>query len=469
MEKTNYNLSQTFEILGQWTPDYRHFEDAIAGTLHYNPEGIRLEIYGAFAGETPLDQLYGFTQNGESIWISGLVSKQENPKTPGYSVKEYTVRDCFIFEEDLGLFQNERSEVFTKIFKESPAEFRVSALSFTTNHLLEWFGKGLMYGDTAEVLTVPYGLLERREFSYNGRSLITELRQEKRVTDQQKIEITSAPRIVLKNDARESVFFKALYHEALNVKKLIELFCEDYDFFDTVNFHLAGEASGISGQYIPNQRGSRKSSLFSDDYLSFSDLEDTFDEILANYSQKSEKLDLVVDTYLNEFYLNENMETKLLNTIRNLEVYHRNFIEGNLPEHADVALEIEREYINQFIDDHVAADYQVGFRAQVNYAPEKNLRKRLQELLKTLPDALFEQLGLGKETERKSRSISSFAYKLGETRNYYTHRDSPAKYPGRLIEWDALAKANSTLRKIGLYYIYYELSVDEELILKALK
>lgn len=465
----DYHLSQSFEVLGQWTPDYQSFEHSVSGTLFYDPEGIRLEIYGSFAEYKKVNQLYGFTQNGQFIWISDLVKRKENPDAPTYSIKEYTIRDFFIFEEDLGLFQNESSEVFTRIFHQASAEFKVSDLSFTTNHLLEWFGKGLMYGDTAEVLTVPYGLLERNAFSYNGRSLMTELRQERWVTDQQKIEITSAPQIRLKNEAGAPAFFQELYKEALNVKKLIELFCEDDDFFDRLSFHLAGEDAGISGRYFPSQRGTKKSKLFSEHYLSFSALEDSFDAILANYSEKSEKLDLVVDTYLNEFYLNETIETKVLNAIRNLEIYHRNFIEGNLPEHADPVLETERERINQFIGDQVDADYQVRFHAQVNYAPEKNLRKRLQELLKVLPDALFDRLGIGKEDQRKSRSISSFTYKVVETRNYYTHRDSPAKYPGRFKDLNALMAANSTLRKICLYFIYYELGVDETLILKALK
>lgn len=129
----------------------------------------------------------------------------------------------------------------------------------------------------------------------------------------------------------------------------------------------------------------------------------------------------MVDTYLNEFYLNETSETKILNAIRNLEVYHRHFIEGNLPEHTEEELEIERASINQFIDDHVDADYQVRFHAQVNYAPEKNLRKRMQELLKSLPDDLGKQLELSREEQRKSRAITSFSYKVVVTRNYYTH------------------------------------------------
>lgn len=133
MEMTNYSLSQSFEILGQWTPDYRNFNNTVSGTLSYDPVGIRLEMYGSFAPHENIHELFGFTQDGHFIWIAGLVTQKTDASIPGYSVKEYTVRDCFIFEEERGYFQNEPSVVFTKIFQ------RISNL--VVKKLLRFFEK----------------------------------------------------------------------------------------------------------------------------------------------------------------------------------------------------------------------------------------------------------------------------------------------------------------------------------------
>ena len=467
MDLAHYKLDKSFEILGKWTPDYLNFQEAITGTLYYDVDGMTLEIYGSFEFWARTERIYGFSQDGKLLWIPNVSTHKESHSRPGYSIKKFTFKECFIFEMDLQALGLNEKEAFEEIFKDATTDFKVSELSFITNHLFSWFGEPLNYWDEKGQLTIPHGTLLRNDYRYNDMELKTTLTQESQSTARQ-ILVDSEAEIFLRDHKGKDEFFKRLFQEALNIKKLIELFCEDDNFFDVISFRKEENGLTYSGRYLVNQRASRSPSVFTDTLLTLHDLNKDLNLILENYYTKREKLDLVVDTYLNEFYLNETPETKVLNSIRNLEIYHRNFVEGNLPEHTNEALEVERTKINSFIDENVHQDYQVRMKSQVNYSPEKNLRKRLQELIQRMPDRLFEHLNLKGEGKRKSRRISSFSYHVVETRNYYTHRDAPDRYPGRLKSIDELAEANHILRKICLYYIYYELGIEEELILRAL-
>lgn len=467
MDLVHYGLDTSFEILGKWTPDYLSFQEAITGTLHYGPDGFTLEIYGAFEFWTRTERIYGFSQDGKLIWIPQVNSRIETQSQTGYSIKKFSFPECFIFDMNLQKLGLNEKEAFEEIFKDATTDFKVHELSFKTHHLLSWFGEPLSFSDMNGELTIPHGTLHSNNYPYGNMDLKTEWTQVSQSTPQQ-IKVESEAEIFISKYKGKADFFKRLFQEVLNIKKLIELFCEDDNFFDAISFQRKDNGLVFNGRYLVGQRASRSTSILSESMLTLRDLEKDFNIILGNYDRKREKLDIVVDTYLNEFYLDETPETKILNSIRNLEIYHRNFVEGNLPEHTDEALEIERTKINDFIDKHVDPNYQVRMKSQVNYSPEKNLRKRLIELMQRMPEALFDHLEIKGKSKRKSRRISSFAYHVVETRNYYTHRDSPDRYPGRIQTIDELAEANQILRKICLYYIYYELGIDEELILRAL-
>lgn len=203
-------------------------------------------------------------------------------------------------------------------------------------------------------------------------------------------------------------------------------------------------------------------------HTTFKDLEKHFDRLLLNYNAKRNKLDLIIDDYLSEFYLEEFYETKLLNSIRNLEIYHRNFVEPHLNITEDSQQEAARQQIIDFINEAVPEKYQGRFRSQVYYKPEKSLRKRLDYLIKNLPDDIFDTLNIKSGTKRKSRSIGSFINRIVETRHYFTHGDFPENYPNRLKNIEQVKRVNQTLRKICLYYIYKEIGIEDKIIFEEI-
>ena len=90
-------------------------------------------------------------------------------------------------------------------------------------------------------------------------------------------------------------------------------------------------------------------------------------------------------------------------------------------------------------------------------------------LIKHLPDDVFDLLQIKMPKRRKSRSIGSFVNRLIETRHFYTHGDNPEHYPSRIVELDQIKHVNRVMRKICLYYVYKELGITEELILRKLR
>ena len=152
-----------------------------------------------------------------------------------------------------------------------------------------------------------------------------------------------------------------------------------------------------------------------------------------------------------------------------------------VPEQFDITMfepsDFQVTYKGVYYDNHPAVPiqteipekYQGRFRSQVYYQPEKSLRKRMDYLIKTLPEEIFDVLQIKTPKRRKSRSIGSFVNRLIETRHYYTHGDFPENYPARIVEFDQIKRVNRQLRNICLYYVYKELGISEDVILRKIQ
>lgn len=469
MEFNKYTLNQPFESIGMWTPDYNNLDQAVSGILTYVDRRITLKLFGLTEHFQNKRMVYGYTEDGKLIWIPNFQQRGKSSTDSRFAVTQYPIQEFYIYEIDPQHFKrtNIIAEAFDQIFQNSRFDFQVHHLSFSTTYLLDWIGQE-PYHFTEEFRNetrIPYGRVKEKNYRMqNGLSLKLELNQMP-YPRRSAIHVESAAEVKLHKTSNEKFWFRKLHKEAVSFVKLMDFLGGWINQFQYLHFEIK---PGIRGSYIFERRETRNNYEAESIHTTFKEIEADFEKVLLNYVHKRNKLDLVIDDYLSEFYLVEFHETKLLNSIRNLEIYHRNFIEPREAKEEDEGLEQARDQIITYINEEVPEKYQGKFRSQVYYQPEKSLRKRMDFLIKALPDNVFDAMNIKSANKRKSRSIGSFVNRIVETRHYYTHGDFPENYPHRLSEISQVKRVNLILRKICLYYVYKELGINEEVILKEI-
>ena len=469
MQFENYTLKQSFESVGMWTPDYKQLDAAVTGVFSVTADCYELTLFGFTNQFENKRMIYGYTEDGKLIWIPNFKKITDSKSDARFAVTHIIVEEFYLFEVNPTYFtgQNMIDEAFNQIFQNSRFDFQIHQLSFSTNHLLEWMGEQAQYiAETQkQEIHIPYGTVNSDQYSLPNKLLLQfDLKQ----TISQKdigIYMDSAAEIAIQTEDEKKAWFKRLHKEALSVVKLIDFLGGWVNEFTFIHFDIS---PGIRGSYFFPQSHITSDYTEREVHTTYLDIEHIFHKVLLNYMDKRKKLDLVLDDYLSEYYLVEFYETKLLNSIRNLEIFHRNFIEPRDVFKKDEGIEEARAQIINFINKEVPDKYQGRFRSQVYYQPEKSLRKRMDYLIKNLPAEVFDVLQIKMPKRRKSRSIGSFVNRLIETRHYYTHGDFPENYPSRIVELDQIKRVNQTLRKICLYYVYRELGISEEIIFKKI-
>lgn len=469
MQFEDYTLKQNFESIGMWTSDYQQLDAAVTGVFSATEERYVLSLFGFTEHFDNKRMIYGYTEDGKLIWIPNFKRPSESKVNARFTVTHIEVPEFYLFEVDPNHFtgRNVIADAFDQIFQNSRFDFQVHQLSFSTNHLLEWMGQQPYHFEDKEKreLHLPYGMVKSEQYPLPNQFILQLDLKQSILQKEMSIHMDGAAEMTLRKLTKQKSWFKRLRKEALSIVKLIDFLGGWVNEFTYLHFDIS---PGIRGSYYFHQSHVTSDYVDQEVHTTYLDLEYSFHKVLSNYVEKRKKLDLVLDDYLSEYYLTEFYETKLLNSIRNLEILHRNFIEPRELLKKDEGIEEAREKIIDFINEEVPEKYQGRFRSQVYYQPEKSLRKRMDYLIKNLPDDVFDVMQIKAPKRRKSRSIGSFVNRLIETRHYYTHGDFPENYPSGIVELDQIKRVNRTLRKICLYYVYTELEISEEIIFKKI-
>ena len=470
MQFEEYTLKQSFESIGMWTPDYKQLDAAVTGVLSVAEGKNLLKLFGFTNHFENKRMIYGYTEDGKLIWIPDFRLPDDSKSDSRFAVISIVVEEFYLFDVNPGHFtgSNMIADAFTQIFHNSRFDFQVHQLSFSTNYLLEWMGQqayNFAENKNGE-LHIPYGTVKSEQYQLPNQLLLQFDLKQSISQKETGLHIDNAAEVTIQKQNANKTWFKRFYKEALSVVKLMDFLGGWINEFVFLHFEIN---PGIRGSYIFQQNHTTSDYTEQEVHTTFLDLEHNMEKVLLNYMNKRNKLDLVLDDYLSEFYMVEFYETKLLNSIRTLEIFHRNFIDPRERIPTDEGMDAARKQIIGFINNHVPEEYQGRFRSQVYYQPEKSLRKRMDYLIKNLPDDVFDLLQIKMPKRRKSRSIGSFVNRLIETRHYYTHGDNPENYPSRIVELDQIKHVNRVMRKICLYYVYKELGITEELILRKLR
>lgn len=470
-----YRMDNSFEMLGLWAIDYENFNElgnTMNGTLYYTEYGLELQLFeelGEEFGENSKDgsDVYGFSQDGKLIWLKNCLLKKNEWSAPGFPIERYSAQEGYIFEVNFNSLNDSDfiSDAFKRIF-ENGREILVENLSFSTNSLYEWFG-GVIPKDNSEKFIFP---LEKENL--NIQFGVNRTRNKNIGLETEKLE----GQLILSQLDGEKNTFSQIFEKARSVKKLLEVFCQKTLHYSYIGFNILTQdlKTGsktienypiIRGRYYKSQIGNKDDSSLTFNKFKLRDLNVEMEDILQNWFSERDSLKFIVDGYLSDLYLPYYIEHKLLNSIRNLEVYYRNFIEE---EYDDSDMRKDREKIIDYIKTNIKGNNESKFISRINYPDNISLSKKLKDLIKELPEPLFDDLEIKEEDKSPSDSISSFVNRLVQTRNYYTHGDNPENYPNRIINVDEFFFANQKLMKICTYYIYKTLDISEDIILNGI-
>lgn len=442
MSFKDYVLDKDFELKGYFSdsPGNIASNDSLSGILHYTPQEITLELFGEFPDETgnsfgfskDLEKIYGFSSDGNVLILNTYGKTMEHISTPGFSIIKYGIENFKLYNIFYSKLENFDSKpedwvvLIDKLENEEVMEFR-----FSFEHIEEWIEKSLV-------------TIKHRENKDIFESSINDYKSTNALIKSLKIKFEDSPilyssytttsfrskyYIKLTPIDSETKKFNDFYDAARKFNGFIEILSNVPISFTNIEFLVQdvlideNRISLINGKFfVQHDRKYKKWNKSSQQNISLSKLDTDFDQILNHWFDKTEELEFIVKQFSKNLHGDLYVEDQLVDAIRNLEVYSRNF-------HID----------------------------QNGKLRELTLSKRLKKLFTSIDNINKDKI-FPKELDRKS-----FIKKLVDTRNYYTHGDKKENHPKLITDFHEMYDTKVLLQEILRYFIYKELGMEYDL------
>ena len=442
MSFKDYVLDKDFELKGYFSdsPGNIASNDSLSGILHYTPQEITLELFGEFPDETgnsfgfskDLEKIYGFSSDGNVLILNTYGKTMEHISTPGFSIIKYGIENFKLYNIFYSKLENFDSKpedwvvLIDKLENEEVMEFR-----FSFEHIEEWIEKSLV-------------TIKHRENKDIFESSINDYKSTNALIKSLKIKFEDSPilyssytttsfrskyYIKLTPIDSETKKFNDFYDAARKFNGFIEILSNVPISFTNIEFLVQdvlideNRISLINGKFfVQHDRKYKKWNKSSQQNISLSKLDTDFDQILNHWFDKTEELEFIVKQFSKNLHGDLYLEDQLVDAIRNLEVYSRNF---KLDENGET-----RKMI---------------------------LSERLKELFTSIDNINKDKI-FPKELDRKS-----FIKKLVDTRNYYTHGDKKENHPKLITDFHEMYDTKVLLQEILRYFIYKELGMEYDL------
>lgn len=313
-----YTMNKELNIFARWFSDFENDDDLVKGKLSYTRTSIILEV------DRPLDptmmnnpdpksHLYGISSEGFFLVLNHCIKIEEGPKTCTENIITYSIESFYLFSDERLKFKENLSNplLFNKQLTQWHEPYQIEKIQFSLNHLDHW-------------LT----MIKPIKFTVQSQEMVLAIR---RVGPEQAIPSMNNGHYCLEitaknNQPKECSYF---FEQVSQIKNLIEFLCNTSLPYSYVEFLLSIDQSKetlqVKGRYFFKQTDKQNNQL-PHRALNLNNMEEEFATILDNWFLKEEKFGFIIDNYLNDLSLDYYIETKVVNSIRNLEVYYRNFI-----------------------------------------------------------------------------------------------------------------------------------------------
>mgnify|MGYP000908771857 FL=1 len=473
MKFKDYTWDKEFEIKGYFSErsDSIVSKNSLSGTLHYSPREIVLELFGEFEEETGisfgfgkyLEKIYGYSSSGNILILNTYGEPMVHSSSPGFPITRYRVKNFKIYS----VFYNElenfdySSEAFKDLINELDSE-KIKEYKFSFEHIEEWIEKSLVtvkYGENQTIFESAVSeyqptkvLIRSLGMNFEDGAILHSSYTTTSFTSDYFIKLTSAD--------LNTRYFDEFYQASRKFKEFIEILSNIPLSF--TNIELLVLYKMIDGKRMPlikgkffvqHSRKSKKWKSYSQQDISLMKLEDNFEHILNHWFDKSEELEFIVRQFSKNLHGDLYLEDQLVDAIRNLEVYSRNFKDFKIPKCLSDVEEKARQSLFDFINTHLLEEVRRKFRNRLKFNQKE---PSLSERLKNLFDSI-DELNLSKIFSNSEREL--LIIKLIQTRNYYTHGDSKDNYPEMITDISEMYETKLLLQEVLRYYIYKELGM----------
>lgn len=474
MKFKDYSWDKEFEIKGYFSesPDDIANKNNLSGILHYSPREIVLELFGEFEEEAGnpfgfskyLEKIYGFSNNGEVLILNTYGEPMANLSYPGFPITKYRVKNFKIYKvfyQGLEDFDGS-SGAFRDLINKLDSE-EIERYQFSFEHIEEWIGKSLVtvkYGENKTVFESAVDeyqstnvLIKSLKMNFEDTATLHSSFTTTSFTSDYFIKLTSAD-----SDRRK---FNEFYQASRKFKDFIEILSNIPLSFTNIEFLVHYKMVEdkrlplITGKFfVQHDRKSKKWKINSQQDISLRKLEDNFEQILNQWFDKSEELEFIVRQFSKNLHGDLYLEDQLVDAIRNLEVYSRNFKNFKIPQCLSDVEEKARQSLIDFINTHILEEFRKKFRGRLN---SKAKVPTLAERLKKLFDSIDE---VNQDKIFSDRDKELLIKKLVDTRNYFTHGDSKEKYSELISDINEMYEIKLLLQEVLRYYIYQELGME---------
>lgn len=473
MKFKDYTWDKEFDIKGYFSecPDNFNSKDNLSGVLHYSSREIVLELFGEFEEDLGisfnlgkhLEKIYGFTSDGNILILNTYGEPMIYLSYPGFSITKQRVKNFKIYSILYNKLENfdSSSEAFKNLINELDSE-KIIEYKFSFEHIKEWIEKSLVtikhdknqtvFKSAVNEYQSTKALIKSIAMNFEDSAILHSSFTNMSFTSDYFIKLTSA-------DSKKRPF-NDFYPASQKIKDLIEILSNLPLSFTNIEFLV--DYKMIDGKRLPLKKGkffvqhARKSKKWksnSQQDISLKKLEDNFEDILNHWFDKSEELEFIVKQFSKNLHGDLFLEDQLVDAIRNLEVYSRNFKNFKIPQCLSDIEEKQRQSLLNFINTHILEEIRGKFRNRLKFnKKEPSLSERLKKLFDLIDETNQSKIFSNIERELLIK-------KLTQTRNYYTHGDSRDKYPDLITDISEMYKTLLLLQEVLRYYIYQELKM----------
>ncbi|HEO0550466.1 TPA: HEPN domain-containing protein [Streptococcus agalactiae] len=475
MKFKDYTWDKEFEIKGYFSESPRGISDnndSLSGILHYSPREIILELFGEFPDNNGisfgfgkhLEKIYGFSSNGKILILNTYAEPFGNTTMPGFPITKYHVKNFKLYDvyynemENFNFNADSFESLITKLEYEQTIEYK-----FSFDHIEEWIDKSLV-------------AFKRKENQAIFESRINEYQSTKVLINALGITLEdiailntsyttksfkSDYFIKFKSENTEAKSFDEFYKASIKFKEFIEILSNiPLSFTDTefiVDFKMIKDKRLplIRGKYfVQHARKFKKWKKFSQQEISLRNIESDFDKIINHWFNKSEELEFIVREFSKNLHGDLYLEDQLVDAIRNLEVYSRNFMNFKISQKLSDGEQKSRQALLDFINTSILEEFRKKLRNKLKFrSREPILTERLKKLFDSIDESNKDKIF------SKYSDIELLIKKLVQTRNYHTHGDSPKNYPLMIRDFNEMYETKLLLQEVLRFYIYEELDM----------
>ncbi|MEX6703283.1 HEPN domain-containing protein [Peribacillus frigoritolerans] len=449
-------LLDEFQIKGHWwIPET---DNLVSGILFYKKDDITLELIGSLGelGKSiSLDIIFGISDKGEKFTLINALNTNITVNMPGFQTDTYSVNSFLVGEN---------------IEKLDTIEF--DYMIFDPTYFSKWIQKDLYsqeYFAEQEKITgiKAINFKEITLFNVLVKCIDTE------VIESYKTDMTGniydninwkyRGGIKIRPKERKNIewFRETMY----KVTSLYTLFIGYPTYLENVTFYLENGDSNkpnkkISYFFKQSIEKTKKKFHARDAIVTYSQISDSFGLIINNWFEKIDLLKDVNNMYQGDYYIDMYLNTRFLNAVQTLEIFHRSLFKGKAMD--------EKEYqkysseLTDLLETKFPQEFSTVIKGKLNHGNEYSLSKRLRELVNSLTQESKTYL-IGNSDKR-----GKFVQQLVDTRNYFTHFDLDGKSNVLEIE-DELFYAIQRLKALCTLLLFKQIGIDETIALSNIK